>query len=236
MTDAQTWTVLPHSPIEKLDSHLWRVEGTLPRGPLKRVMTLAKNAKGGLVIHNGICMDEAEMAEIEAWGEPETLIVPNGFHRIDAKRFKNRYPNIHVYCPRGARARVAEVVAVDGTYDDFPHDDRVRMETLEGTKAAEGAMIVKGDSGTTLVLNDAVFNMPHVPGFMGFMLKSVTASSGGPKVSRIARLALIKDKSALRTHLERLADTPNLVRIIVSHHETIVNNPKEVLRGVAATI
>lgn len=236
MATTQGWTVLPHEPIEKVDSHVWRVQGNLPSGPLKRVMVIARDARGGLVIHNGICMDEAEMAEIEAWGEPRVLVVPNGFHRLDAKRFKDRYPNIRVYCPRGGRARVAELVAVDGTYDGFPNDDKVHMETLDGTKEGEGAMTIKGDSGVTLVLNDVVFNMPHAPGFGGFLLKTLTASSGGPKISRLTRIALVKDKAKLRAHLERLADTPDLKRIIVSHHETITDNPRETLRAVAATL
>ncbi len=236
MANSREWKVLPHDKLGKLDSNVWRVLGTLPSGPLKRVMTLVKNAKGGLVIHNGICMDEAEMADIEALGEPEILVVPNGYHRLDAASYKQRYPNMVVYCPRGGRARVAEVVAVDGTYESFPNDEVVRVETLLGTKEGEGVMIVQGDGGATLVLNDVLFNMPHAPGFGGFLLKTLTASSGGPKVSRLARIALVKDKAALRAHLERLADTAKLARIIVSHHEVITDNPRDVLRGVAATI
>ncbi len=236
MANSQEWKVLPHDKLEKLDSNVWRVLGALPSGPLKRVMTVVKSAKGTLVIHNGICMDEAEMAEIEALGEPEVLVVPNGYHRLDAARYKQRYPNMVVYCPRGGRARVAEVVAVDGTYESFPNDDVLKMETLEGTKEGEGAMTVQGEIGATLVLNDVLFNMPHAPGFGGFVLKTLTASSGGPKMSRLARFALVKDKAALRAHLERLADTQKLVRIIVSHHDVITDNPRDVLRGVAATI
>ena len=236
MANSQGWKVLPHGKLEKLGPNFWRVEGDLPNGPLKRVMTIVKRANGGLVIHNAICMDDAEMKEIEALGAPEILVVPNGYHRLDAPRFKERYPNLKVYCPRGGRARVAEAVAVDGTYDTFPNDDVVSMETLEGTKEGEGAMTVQGEGGATLVLNDVVFNMPHAPGFTGFVLKAITASSGGPKVSRISRLALVKDKAALRAHLERLADTPKLARIIVSHHEMITNDPRGTLRAVAATL
>ena len=37
-----TWKVLPHHPIEKLEPNLWRVEGTVPKMPLRRVMTLVE--------------------------------------------------------------------------------------------------------------------------------------------------------------------------------------------------
>jgi len=232
-----TWNVLPHGPIEKLDDHLWRVEGGLPPGnPLRRVMTIAKRADGALVVHNAIALGDAEMKEIEAWGTIAWAVVPNGFHRLDAPAFHARYPDAKVICPSGARKKVEEVVPVSGTYDDFPKDEHVSFEHLDGTAQAEGVMTVKGSSGTTLVLNDALFNMPDLPGFSGFVLKHLTSSSGGPRISRISRLFLIKDKANFRAHLERLADTPNLARVIVSHHEVIADEPAKVLRAVAATL
>src|SRR5512143_2829371 len=82
-----TWTVLPHRPIEKLEPNLWRVEGNLPSAGT-RVMTIVKLASGGLVIHNAIALEEDAMKELEAFGDPEILIVPNGFHRLDAKVYK----------------------------------------------------------------------------------------------------------------------------------------------------
>jgi hypothetical protein len=231
-----SWTVLPHRPIEKLDDRVWRVEGDLPSGPLKRVMTIAKRADGSLVVHNGIALDDAAMKEIDAWGDVLWIIVPNGFHRLDAKVFHDRYPNAKVICPSGVRAKVEEVVPVGGTYEDFAKDDAVSIEYVDGTASREGILAVKGSSGTTLVFNDALFNMPDVPGFTGFVLKSLTQSTGGPRVSRISRLFLIKDKAKFRAQLTRLADTPGLVRAIVSHHEVIDRDPAKVLREVAATL
>lgn len=231
-----TWRVLPHDPLQKLSERVWRAEGALPNMPLRRVMTVVKRADGGVVIHNAVPLDEPSMKEIEAWGEVRFLIVPNGFHRLDAKVFHDRYPRAQVLCPRGARKKVEEVVAVSGTYEDFPADEAVSLETLDGTRASEGVIRVRDAAGTTLVLNDAVFNMPHLPGLQGVVLRYVTASSGGPKLSRVARLFLVKDKQAFRAHLERLAAIPGLARVIVSHHETIEGEPGRVLREVAQTL
>src|SRR4051812_39840203 len=114
------WTVLPHQAIEVLADNLWRVEGGLPDMPLKRVMTIVRRPAGGLVVHNAIALDDASMARIDAWGPVEYLVVPNGYHRLDAKVFKQRYPQARVLCPRGSSKKVAEVVAVDGSYEDFP--------------------------------------------------------------------------------------------------------------------
>jgi hypothetical protein len=39
----------------------------------------------------------------------------------------------------------------------------------------------------------------------------------GPRVTPIVKMELVKDAAALRSDLERLAATPDLVRLIVSH-------------------
>jgi hypothetical protein len=236
MAKAHTsWRVLPHGPIEKLSERVWRIEGQLPNMPMKRVMTIAKRSDGGLVVHNAIALGEPEMAEIAAWGPVAVIAVPNGYHRLDARVFHDRFPAARVVCPPGARAKVAQVVAVSGTYGEEPADGAVSFEVLEGTKGGEGAMIVRDAGGTTLVLNDLVFNMPHVRGFTGFVLRSVTGSTGGPKISRIARWFIARDKPALKTHLEKLAGLPQLQRAIVSHHQ-VIEQPAGVLRELAGSL
>jgi hypothetical protein len=53
-------------------------------------------------------------------------------------------------------------------------------------------------------------------------------------VSRLARWVLVKDQPALRRHLERLADTPNLQRLIVAHEKVAVGaEAAEALRHAA---
>src|SRR5690349_22929626 len=94
------WTVLPHGPIQRLSERLWRVEGTLPSLPLPRVMTIARRSDGGLVVHNAIAVDDTVRAEIAAWGPIAAIIVPNGYHRLDAPAFHSRYPGARVVCPR----------------------------------------------------------------------------------------------------------------------------------------
>jgi hypothetical protein len=230
------WTVLPHGPVERLSERLWRVQGTLPTMSLARVMTVARRSDGGLVVHNAIAVSDAVIAELEAWGTIAAIIVPNGYHRLDARVFHDRYPNARVVCPRAARAKVEQVVPVTGSYEDEPADAAVALETLDGTGANEGVMIVRDGDGAALVFNDILFNMPHQRGVTGFVLRWITGSSGGPRVSRIARWFLTKDRPALRAHLERLATTPGLRRIVVSHHEVIDREPARVLRDVAATL
>ncbi|HKU45175.1 MAG TPA: hypothetical protein VJR89_43745 [Polyangiales bacterium] len=213
------WKVLPHDPIQRLAENLWWVQGSLPNMSLKRVMVVVRLADGRLVIHNGIALEEAAMQELERWGKPAFLIVPGAVHRLDAPAYKARYPELRVFCPRGARKRVAEVVAVDGTYEEFPSDRDVRFEMLNGVRQAEGAMLVRSADGVTVVLNDAMFNMDRKRDVLGFLITTLFGSAPGPRVSRLAKLALVQDKRALREDFARFAELPDLARVIVAHEK-----------------
>lgn len=213
------WTVLPHGKLEKLAENLWWTWGSIPRMSLKRSMVVARRSDGKLVIHNAIALDEAEMDELESLGRPAYIIVPNAAHRLDAPAYKKRFPKAQVFAPRGARTAVEKVVKVDGIYEDFPADPDVRFEMLHGVGDAEGAMIVRSADGITVVLNDAVFNMDKKRDPLGFLFTTLLGSAPGPRVSRLVKLLFVKDKKALREDLERYADHPELVRLVVAHEK-----------------
>jgi len=227
------WTVLDHDPLQELSPSVWRVEGALPGMPLRRVMTLVRLPDNDLIIHNGIAVNDATREKIESWGQPRWLLVPNGWHRLDAPAFRARYPGVKLLCPSGSRRRVAQVVAVDGTYDEFPGSDAARLETLDGLKRREGVLIARDSDGTTLVFNDVIFNQPHLPGLFGGIYKML-GQSGAPKITFISKRFLIADKRRFADHLRRLAEEPDLRRIIVSHIDVIEDGPADVLRKLAA--
>jgi len=202
-----------------LSENLRWVQGSVPGMSLKRVMTVARLGDGRLVIHNAIALAEEPMKEFEAWGTPAYMVVPSGIHRLDAPAYKRRYPALRVIAPSGARKAVEAVIPVDFTYDDAPSLPGVRFERLNGVADAEGVMMVESPDGVSVVLNDAVFNMDRKRDPLGFFFTTVLGSAPGPRVSRLAKLALVKDKSALRADLERLAETPGLQRLIVSHEK-----------------
>ena len=188
MAKANTeWVVLEHGAVEKLAENLWWVWGSLSGMSLKRNMTVVRLESGELVIHNAVALDDAAMRELEAFGTPAYLIVPSQYHRIDAARFKQRYPQLKVYAPRNARAGAEQVVAVDGAYEDFPAQQDVRFESPAGLGGLEGVMLVRSKDGTTVVLNDAVFNMDKKQDFLGYVLTTLMGSAPGPRVSRLAK-------------------------------------------------
>lgn len=236
MSNLEEWKVGEHGPIEKPESNLWRVEGEVPGTPLRRVMVLAKMADGGVLVHNGIALEEHLMREIDAWGPVRYIMVPNAYHRLDCTRFAGRYPEAKIVCPKAAVKRVGERVPVSSTFDQFPSDEAVVLRHLEGTNESEGLLLVRHGETCSLVLNDLVFNMPHRPGLFGWLMRYVTKSTGGPTISRVARMLVVKDKAAVARELRQLADEPGLSRIILSHHVTVEDRPAEVLRTLAASL
>jgi hypothetical protein len=220
MAKAKTeWAVLEHGPIEKLAENVWWVWGSLAGMSLKRNMTVVRLDSGELLMHNAVALGEAAMKEIEAFGAPTYLIAPSQYHRVDTARFKQRYPQLRVYTPRNARSKIEEVVKVDGTYEDLPARDDVRFESPVALGGLEGVMLVRSKDGTTVVLNDAVFNMDKKQDFLGYLITTLMGSAPGPRVSRLAKAAIVKDKKGFRADLERFAAIPDLVRVIVAHEK-----------------
>jgi hypothetical protein len=230
-----TWTVLGHKPIDQLAGNLWSVLGDVPSMSLKRVMVVARMQDGRLLIHNAIALEEEAMKELEAWGTPAFIVVPNGWHRLDCAAYKNRYPGARIVCPAGARKKVEQVVPVDLTYDQFEGDETVRLEHVPGMKDAEGVLTIRSGDGVTLVFNDLVFNLPHQSGMTGLIFR-ILGSTGGPRVTGLMRRLVVKDRKAVREHLLGLAEIPDLIRIIPGHGFRIEQDAAATLRRIAGAL
>jgi hypothetical protein len=169
------WTVLPHGKLTRLDDNLLSVTGTLrmpPMGEVERRMTVVQLEDRRLAVYSAIALDETQMTELESLGTPAYLIVPSDLHRMDAKIWKDRYPGAKVIAPAGARKGVEEIVPVDATEPDFG-DPRVRFVAVAGTNEREAALMVESETGTTLVLNDIIFNLANRPGLSGWLFKAI---------------------------------------------------------------
>jgi hypothetical protein len=216
--------------LSRLDDNLLSVTGDLhmPVGDFPRRMTVVRLESGQLVIYSAIALDEAEMRALEDFGEPAFLIVPNDIHRMDAKIWKDRYPGLTVVAPAGVRKKVEAVVPVDRTTVDFA-DPRVQFLTVPGTEDHEAALLVKTWSGTTLVVNDLIWNLQDRPGFGGWVFRVMGFTGSQPRIPTVVELHQIRDKHALRMQLEAWARIGDLNRIIVSHGAIVTRNPSGVL-------
>lgn len=231
------WHVLPHDPLQELTENLWRVEGALPHFSMRRVMTIVRMSNGELLIHSAIALDAASMQRIEAWGTPSILLVPHVRHRMDAPRFKHRFPKLRVFAPPAVMKKARAVVDVAGTYADVPPDPSFSLELLDGLGESEGALVVHSQAGNSVVLNEVIFDLPPPKSAFLRSLVSVAGFGPGACVTPVVKLELVKDKAKLSAHLERLAALPNLQRLIVSHHRMSEGaEAARALRQAAATL
>jgi len=210
------WRVLDNGPIEKLEANLWEVEGEVPGLPMKRRMTLIRLEDGSVVVHNGICLSEEQQSELDAWGKVRFIVVPNGWHRTDAAAYAARYPDARVLCPDPAKKLVQKKVRVDGNLSLLPATPMLEHAPLAGSKIAEHVLTVRSGGRVTLVFNDTLFNLPKLPGVKGFIYGAI-GSTGGPRVTPLMRLVSVGDRGALKRHLEALATTSGIARVIPGH-------------------
>jgi hypothetical protein len=223
------WKVLPHGPLTRLAENLYTVTGKLhmPLGETTRRMTVVRLSGGRLAIYSAIALNESEMTKLEALGRPTYLIVPSAIHRLDIKAFSERYPELVVLAPRGSRSKVGEVVSVDASYGDL-EDPNVELVSVAGTDESEFAMIVRTETGKTLVINDLIFNLPQMKGLAGLGLRLLGFAPGGPSMPKLVMKKLVHDRNAVRKQLEAWAKVDGLERVLVSHGAPI-ENPRSTL-------
>jgi hypothetical protein len=229
------WTVLPHGKLTRIDDNILSVTGLLkvpPMGDVERRMTVVRLADGRLVVYSAIALDEAEMSQLEAFGTPAFLVVPNDIHRMDVKAWKNRYPSIRVIAPEAAREKVGELVPVDASSVDFG-DPSVRYVSVPGTADREAALVVETPNGTTLVLNDLIFDLANRPGIKGWLFEKIGLTGTEPHMPGVVRLRQVKDKAALREQLETWSKLPRLKQVVISHGGIIANDAAHVLGRIA---
>ena len=238
MTQPYThWNVLPHGKLSAIDEGILTVVGQIrmPLMNLPRRMTVVRLNDSRLVVWSAIALDEQEMATFEAFGRPAFLIVPNDHHRLDARAWKDRYPQMQVVAPEGSRAKVEEVVPVDTTAPDFGNS-RVEFVTVAGTRDQEAALIVRTPNGTTLVLNDLVGNIRSDSSIGNSLLRFAGFAGNTAQIPRVVKLALVRDANALRGQLSRWGEMQSLKRIVVSHGDPIETNPQQTLRDLAGSL
>ncbi len=234
--------VLPHSPIDELAPNLWHVTGFLPaKGHAPREMVLYKLSDSTLLIHSGIALDEAGMMQLESLGEPKIIIVPNRIHRLDARAYKQRYPNLIVVAPAAAKPYVEEFVTVDAVAEEFFPNYGVIYHQPAGIRPQELAYELQLPTGKALLFTDILFNLTdsyiqkYVP--KSKFLLTWLGAAGFFGITALGKRFYMTDKNAYRQWLEGLAnDIPSLQVISVAHGEPIISNCTQRLREAAARL
>lgn len=229
----QQWTVLPHGSLTKLSPKIMTVTGDMqmPLTRLERRMTLVRLSDDRLIVYNAVALDEAGMREVERFGRPTFLVVPNHMHRHDAVIWKGRYRSLSVVTAPGARKAVEEVLPVDTTAPDFG-DASVRLVSVAGTGERECALEVQDDDGLSLILTDVIGNLPRDH---GVVLRVLGFAGVQPRIPRAVRAGMIKDKTKLKAQLTEWGRA-NVKRVLVGHGRPIETDPSAVLLSLASSL
>jgi hypothetical protein len=232
-----TWTVLPHGPLTRIDDGIFTVTGQIhmPLVELERRMTVVRLQDDASVIYSAVALDDLEMEQIESFGAMRYLIVPGDAHRLDAKIYKQRYPGLQVITPPGALKRVEKAIAVDATSVDFGDPD-VTFQVVAGSGGHEAALLVHRKSGTTIILSDLIGNLRRKDGFEGWMLHIMGFGDDQPTIPLAEKLLMVESKAQLRQQFLEWAAIPDLRRIIMSHGEMIESDPASALRTLADSL
>ncbi len=227
------WTVLPHGKLTRVNERIVTVVGDLkmPLLHLPRRMTVVRLKTGELAIFSAIALRDPDMAELESLGRPAYLIVPSVRHRLDAPAYAQRYPNITVVAPLAGAQKILDVVRVDTSVPDFG-DPTVRYVEI----VADSALEVDGDDGLTVIVNDLIGDIHGESGLGGWLLRMMGFAGEEAHVPGPVKLALGKHKSEVAQQFRRWAERDDLRRIIVSHGDTIMADPRGVLRTLAASL
>lgn len=228
--------ILPHGKLEQLAPNVWQLRGSLPF-PLPRNMTVYRMADGNLLLHSVVAMDEEGMRALEALGAPTIMVMPHGYHRMDAAFYKKRYPGIKVVCPTVGKPRVEEMgCKVDATPEEVLVPLGMKLHPVAGVKHGEYAIEVDVPGGKALLMSD-VIGGPY-PDFKSPLMMRIVGVPGGHAygVARIYRWRMTADKAAVRGWIQKTAELPNIKLVTIAHGPPITADIATKLRDAATTI
>lgn len=226
MITAEEWEkeVFPHSKIQRLYPNLWIVQGEFPHSRLPRNMIIYRYDEDKLLLHSVVALEEKMMKELESYGKPSIMVVPNWDHWAHIAAFKKRYPDIIVACPKASVEKVEPKLHVETVCEDlFPFKGMI-FHIVPGIIPYEGVFEFPiGNNRVAIVMNDLITNVPNQKGFNGFLLR-ITKSSGKPNVIPIVRKNLKLKKQPVKNFLKRLADREDIDLLTTSHGASITKD------------
>jgi hypothetical protein len=237
MSEPNDWSrhVYPHGELSPLGERLWVVAGSLPRLPIPRNMFVYRLEDGGLLVYSSVAMSEEKMNQLDALGPVRLILVPNHFHRMQARVYLQRYPDARVVCPAAARNHVAKEVTVHGTAEEVLPEHGVIYHQPAGVKPTEGVYEFAVEGGHALLFCDTLFNCPHQPGLGGVLVRLI-GSTGFFGATRISKAFVLSDRRAFKAWLEDQARRTDLQLIGVAHGDSISERCCERLAEAAARL
>jgi hypothetical protein len=193
-------------------------------------MTVHRLPSGDLLLYSVVALNDDGLKKLEQLGRPAWMIVPHPMHTMDVAFYAERYPELRVIAPDDAKERLASVKVEFGV-DAGLEKLELRHHVVPGMKYTEVVLDLDCPGGRALVFTDLLGQGPVKGLFMRLL-----GPPGGSGVARIVKFRQIRDRSAVRGFLEKVADTtaPNL--IATAHSPAIRSDAPGMLRNAASQL
>ncbi len=230
------WTVNLPSELVQLDDGLWCVTDVVPgiKG-VDRRMAIVRREDGTLLFYNAIPLPDTQLAQVRALGEPAHLVLPNAFHTLDAHAFCARL-GVTAFAPAPALQKVRESISDAQDIASLPKDNALEVVTIDGFKTHEACLLVKRSKATSWVVADVVCNAPHGSGLNGVVMRMVGFTADQPILPRPVRWRVGRDLQRVKEQLLKVADAPNLARLVPSHGAVVESDVPQTLRKIAQAL
>lgn len=204
-------------------SVLWR-EYEFSKGAFATTLVF-RSGDGLVVVSPGSRLDPGDYDVLKDFGEVRALIANNGFHHLGHIPWREHFPKAESYAAPQALARLRKKrpEVLFRTLGDLSLPPTVRAHPMSGFKNGELFFTIGTQKGCVWYTGDPLTNIQRTPGPPISWLFSLTDSAPGFRLFRPSVWFFVKDRRALRQHVERLlAEEPPA--IIVPAHGPAVQN------------
>ncbi|RYZ42328.1 MAG: DUF4336 domain-containing protein [Myxococcaceae bacterium] len=197
-------------------------------------MTVLRLPDGGLWVHSPVAFTPERRAALEALGPVRFLVAPNLFHHLHLPDWAAAFPDARVAAPPGLRAK-QPALRIDLVLGDAPDAgwasvvDQVHVRGMPRL----GEFLFFHRPSRTLLVTDLVFHYQRADSWKLRLYARVERVWKRFAVPLLIRVALMKDKQAVRADLQRVLQW-DVERVVVCHGEVLEHGGQKALHDAFA--
>jgi hypothetical protein len=191
-----------------------------------RVVTVLRLVSGNLIIHSTAPFTAADVAEIEALGNPRWMVDSMLRHDTFAEQGRQAFPHVSYLAPEGFTVPAQPLLPAPPEWTP-----EVEVLLIDGMPKAREHVFLHAPS-RTLIVADLVFNFAPSSGWTSFFRQVLMGVKSHPDSARLFPM-LIQDRAAYDRSVRELL-TWNFDRIIVGHNQVVETDGRERLREALA--